>query len=155
MLSITTKWQVSIRPKHTSEQTPNVAPGQNIRHYSPHCDCFMISSQKYALEEQEQSMLSQVVVIDFAGQLDYMRDSCLAYRDLSVKGNSQEASASLFETLRWSETIPNATRVYIPEIDINKNNGNNGQQFDDDALLWAIQDRLTRAASGVIIQTLI
>ena len=147
-------WEMMIRPKHTSEKTPNVAPGQSIRHYSPHCDCFMISSQKSTLEQDEKSILSKAVVLDYAGQLKFMRNHCLAYRDLSSSGNSQEASASLFETLRWSESIPNATRVFIPEIIIpNGNDEDNSNQYDD-ALLWAVQDRLTRAASGIIIKSL-
>lgn len=146
-------WQMIIRPKHTSEETPNVAPGQSIRHYSPHCDCFMVSSQKSTLDEDEKSILSKAVVLDYAGQLKFMSDYCLAYRDLSSSGNSQQASASLFETLRWSESIPNATRVFIPEIIITNGNDDNPNQYDD-ALLWAIQDRLTRAASGIIIKSL-
>lgn len=160
LLPLKSKWQVSVRPRHTSEDTANVAPGQSIRHYSPHYDCFMISANKDSLEEQEKSMLSQVVVIDFAGQLQFMRNFSLAYRDLSAKGSSQEASASLFDTLRWSETIHNATRVYVPQIDTTQcgsgeNQNKISQKLDDDPLLWAIQDRITRAASGVIIEELI
>jgi tRNA threonylcarbamoyl adenosine modification protein (Sua5/YciO/YrdC/YwlC family) len=140
-------WNVSVQPKHTSETTPNVAPGQSIRHYSPHVDCYMISSDKNSVQKDELPILSQAVVLDYAGQLNYLQNQCLAYRDLSVAGNSQEASASLFQTLRWAETVPSATRVYVPQLTYLL-------QDNDNALLWAIQDRLTRAASGVIIDNL-
>ena len=75
------------------------------------------------------------------------RKFALAYRDLSENGNSKEAAANVFNTLRWSETVDGAKRVYFPEI--------NADDSLPDALVLAVKDRLTRAASGVVIENLI
>ena len=82
------------------------------------------------------------MVIDFNGGLLWLKDSCLQYRDLSVKGDMAEAASNLFAFLRWSETVEGATNVYM--IDIN-------EDFNAHAHRDAVKDRLFRAASGRIV----
>lgn len=53
------------------------------------------------------------VVIDFAGQLQGLQASSLAYSDLSAAGNAEEAAEGLFRALRWAERQPSAQRLLI------------------------------------------
>lgn len=136
----------------TGDDVNHVAPGQTIRHYSPNVLSYMIASSRYQKIENEWSarekeIVKTAVVIDFAGRLASLKDSALAYRDLSVDGNPSVAAANVFDTLRWSEMVPGAQRVYFPEINV-------GGKNEAEALALAVKDRLTRAASGVVIDSL-
>ena len=62
---------------------------------------------------------------------------------MSPVGDSSVAATNVFDTLRWSETVNGAQRVYFPELVVEEN--------IDDALILAVKDRLTRAASGVVV----
>lgn len=53
------------------------------------------------------------MVVDFAGQLKRLQASALAYSDLSVKGDAEEAAEGLFRALRWAEGQPLAQRLLI------------------------------------------
>ena len=87
----------------------------------------------------------------------------LAYWDISPSGDSAEAASAVFEALRWAEGIEGAVRVYFPELEIDNvavvGVGGEGEEEDeyrdDDPLAHALRDRLTRAASGEIVETLI
>lgn len=135
----------------TDETVANVAPGQTIRHYSPDIPSFILSNERIIqsseLSPEESHSLSKTVIIDFRGKLREWRDSCIAYRELSESGDSLEATKSVFETLRWAERVENAEQIIFPEILEN-------EPGKDDALVLALKDRLTRAASGVVIHTL-
>ena len=82
-----------------------------------------------------------------------LRPTCLAYRDLSTGRRAKEAAAGIFEALRWAEGIEGAERVYLPEISLDEEATQWGKEGDG-GLLWAVRDRLTRAASGVVIKEL-
>jgi L-threonylcarbamoyladenylate synthase len=136
----------------TGDDVNHVAPGQTIRHYSPNVLSYMIASSRYQNIENEWSarekeIVKTAVVIDFGGRLASLKDSALAYRDLSVDGNPSVAAAHVFDTLRWSELVQGAQRVYFPEINV-------GGKNEAEALALAVKDRLTRAASGVVIDSL-
>lgn len=136
----------------TGEDVNHVAPGQTIRHYSPNVLSYMVASFRYQKIEnewsaEEKNILKTAVVIDFGGRLVSMKEHALAYRDLSVDGNPHVAAANVFDTLRWSEMVQGAKRVYFPEIIVSSNN-------EAEALALAVKDRLTRAASGVVIDSL-
>ncbi len=180
-------FQVQSKRQATDENDSSVnhvAPGQTIRHYSPNVQSYMVSPEKYnrctrryensnsnengdddndlhvasILSEEELSNVRSAVVIDFGGKLKFLQGHALAYRDLSSSKDSSVAAARVFDTLRWSETVDGAMRVYFPEIDaveeqLDSNDDDNDN--DDDALILAVKDRLTRAASGVVINTLI
>ena len=84
------------------------------------------------------------VIIDFGGRLKYWKDVALAYRDLSPTGDSSMAAANVFDTLRWSETVDGAQRVYFPEIvavdaveQIGSNSSSDGEDVTNDALILA------------------
>jgi len=130
----------------------HVAPGQEIRHYSPDVPSFMLDAKFCASLQsntndcdQHASELSSAVLLDFGAQLAPLKAFALAYRDLSTSANATEAAANVFEALRWAESVPNASRVYFPQITLND---------ESSALLLALKDRLTRAASGVIVTSL-
>ena len=53
------------------------------------------------------------VIIDFSGQLKGLEGSAVAYSDLSVEGDTDEAAEGLFRALRWADTQPSAQRLLI------------------------------------------
>lgn len=144
---------VEARTKRATDETvAHVAPGQTIRHYSPDIPSFMLSKQRYEAEsepssEEDLAFLSKTVIIDFRGKLRKWKDHCVAYRELSESGDSPSATKSVFETLRWAERVEGADHIIFPEIAEN-------EPGKDDALVLALKDRLTRAASGVVIDEL-
>ena len=103
------------------------------------------------LNEKELDVLSQSVIIDYGKRLEQYKKYALAYRDLSSEGNPTIAASHLFETLRWSETIDGARRVFVPEIVLDKEIDDGKTAGDDDALILAVKDKLTRAASAVVV----
>jgi len=147
-------FDVSDSVKFTSEKTYNVAPGQTVKHYSPNVPCFMLGVSRQAgisesrrINDEELPILSQSVIIDYGKRLEQYKKHALAYRDLSSNGNPTIAASNIFETLRWSETIEGAKRVYVPEIVLEDDN----TIEDGRALVLAVKDKLTRAASAVVV----
>jgi L-threonylcarbamoyladenylate synthase len=155
------------------DHVATVAPGQTIRHYSPLIPSFVLSheciQQASALSNGNDNILQlqQAVVVDFGQAMVQWKNVALAYRDLSDVGDSAQAARCVFETLRWAEQVANAKRIFFPSLtsktttmkmeaaaDANAETipDNNNQQ--DDALLLAVEDRLTRAASGVVLERL-
>ena len=134
----------------TAEDAVNVAPGQTIRHYSPHIPSYLISSAcSSSLSLSTSSLADRLrssVVIDYGRRLLSWKDHAYAYRDLSPSGDSAPAARTIFETLRWAEEQP-VSRILFPELDV-------AEFAPDDALLLAVKDRLTRAASGVVLKGL-
>jgi hypothetical protein len=143
---------VEARTKKTTDETvATVAPGQTIRHYSPHIPSFILSKSRYdasALDsissENDKLYLSKSVLIDFGGKLKAWESHALAYRELSSSNDSAQATKLVFETLRWAETVDGANQILFPEI-------SEDDPDQHDALALALKDRLTRAASGVVI----
>jgi hypothetical protein len=139
----------------TGESVSHVAPGQTIRHYSPNVESYLISYERYAnksnvWKEEEMVCLKTAVIVDFAGRLKSLKEMALAYRDLSPDGDSNIAAAGVFDALRWSETVEGVQRVYFPQIII----VDEAKVGKNEALTLAIKDKLTRAASGVVIDIL-
>jgi len=161
------------KPRTTGDNVSHVAPGQTIKHYSPNVLSYIVSRRRYSemknndeitWNDEERLQLRTAVVIDFGGRLKSTQSLALAYRDLDEGGNSNIAAANVFDALRWSETVEGAERVYFPEIE--EDNGSYHEDNDDgagsgsvsgnaNALVLAVKDRLTRAASGVVVDTLI
>lgn len=132
----------------TADHVVNVAPGQTLRHYSPNVPSFLVSvesvQQQRDNDQTSNHVLETAVVLDYAGQLIEWKKFALAYRDLSPSGNSAEAAQVLFDTLRWAEHVKGAVRIFSPEMD----------ESSSDALVLALKDRLTRAASGRVVDSL-
>lgn len=144
--------RVTSRQRTTNEHTANVAPGQLIRHYSPNVPSFLVK-EPYRHDDNNngsllEKILSKTVVIDFGSRLVHWKSHALEYRDLSPEGNSKEAARQVFDTLRWAEQISNAERIVFPDFPTHIPPQN------DDALTIALKDRLTRAASGVVLDKL-
>lgn len=148
-----------------------VAPGQAVTHYAPDVPCYIIHSLQTTAPSSSSSsdnlreislswpqLLSQVVLIDYGGSYQHLREKVLAYRDLSPMKDSIEAARNLFDTLRWSEGIPHAQMVLITPVErmmdeslvINEEQRSllmEGKMVDDMSL--GVADRIFRAASGV------
>ena len=136
---------VSQLQRATLDHVANVAPGQTIRHYSPHVPSYLVSNN--CCNVLDRVKLQDSVVIDYGQRLVAWKDAARAYRDLSPTSNSSEAAQGIFETLRWAEQVDGAARILFPDL----------QQAPanlQDALFMAVKDRLTRAASGVVIESL-
>ncbi|EJK66196.1 hypothetical protein THAOC_12897, partial [Thalassiosira oceanica] len=67
--------------------------------------------------------------------------------DLSSDCEPEMAAANIFETLRWSETVSGAERVFVPDMQLDPN------ESEEHALTLAVKDKLTRAASAVVVET--
>lgn len=135
---------VSSTKKQQQKNVAAVSPGQCYRHYSPDIPSFILSSQAWE-NGTRSSDLSSTVVIDFHQKLIATKGDALAYRDLAASGDSSEAAQAVFETLRWAEQVEGATRIVFPELHVTDKT---------DALTLALKDRLTRAASGVVVDCL-
>ena len=146
-------FEVKDSVQYTPESVNNVAPGQTVKHYSPNVPCYMISldRQQSASEElsnDEKETLSKSVIVDYAGKMLRYKSYALAYRDLSPSGDAQRAAANVFETLRWTECVEGAVRVFVPDL---SSEVENKSVREGEALVLAVKDKLTRAASGVVV----
>jgi L-threonylcarbamoyladenylate synthase len=105
----------------------------------------VLHSQKATLAE------NGVVLLDFNGQLEYLRPFALEYRDLSSSGSSVEGARNLFDYLRWAECIPQARMVLVARLsmDGSKNSKDSHSSESDNKLALGLSDRMFRAASGV------
>ena len=162
-------------PKSEEEREQEVAagqqaPGQAITHYAPDVPCFIVNSLSMevnsaadqrdhtdavnkSLSLSQSDLTSGSVVIDFHGRLSALQSHALAYRDLSSRGSSAEAARALFDTLRWSEGIAGATRVFIAAIPLPTMSSVDNAAATDMTL--GLVDRIFRAASGVSVDLVI
>jgi len=165
---------LALTKKATDETVPNVAPGQTIRHYSPDIPSFILSkslcrtasipsscmsNRPTTTNDDDKIFLRKSVLIDFGGKLKAWEHLSLAYQDLSETADSAEATNGVFETLRWAERIRDANQILFPEISDEMeeqecSSTDSMSTFSPDALTLALKDRLTRAASGVVIDSL-
>ena len=144
--------------QQVTEATATVSPGQNIRHYSPNVPSFLLSTQcvdtlvklSSSSSSSITNLLQGTVILDFAGQCTNLRDNVLAYRDLSPSGDSAQAAQWVYKSLRWAEQVPHAHYILFAPLDTTKYN----HTSTSNALLLAVQDRLIRAASGVVLDSL-
>jgi len=142
------------------------APGQLITHYAPDVPTFMIrraadpttgdagvdvlggdaaggDAVAGGTVAARQAALHESVVLDYGGYLIAYADQALAYRDLSPKGDTQEAARGLFAALRWTEDIEGAKRVLICDVMAA------APATDEHAA--TVADRAFRAASGRVL----
>ena len=139
--------------QYTPENVHNVAPGQTVKHYSPNVPCYMISLERQQsasekLSNIEKETLSKSVIVDYAGKMLRYKSYALAYSDLSPSGDAQRAAANVFKTLRWTESVEGAARVFVPDI---SSEAESKSVNEGEALVLAVKDKLTRAASGVVV----
>jgi L-threonylcarbamoyladenylate synthase len=128
--------------------TASVAPGQSIRHYSPHVPSYLLSASCCGVTTPSARILAQAVVLDYGSQLVGWQSSALAYRDTSPTACAAEAAQGIYQTLRWAEQVPEARFIlFAPPV-------SSAADQPADALLLAVQDRLQRAASGVVLDSL-
>ena len=156
------------RSKFKVVQEAMDGPGQLLTHYSPSVPAFLISPSSFLLTCQTNDHrvviatpdgvfvpLAKTIVLDFrdmvASQLpgENGQKGCLAYRNLSVAGSAAEASREVFDALRWTETVDGAEAVIFPLL--SEFQESDGTSANEDELLAAVEDRLFRAASGVVV----
>jgi len=131
-----------IRTKESSkkvaeEEIPQIAPGQLLTHYAPdNVESFLWEEDSNGFELPHS--LKDTIVVDFGGSMARFKSKALAYRDLSSKGNVDEACKAVFDVLRWTETVENAKAVLLPNV----------IQVINQGSALALDDRLYRAASG-------
>ena len=130
------------------------APGQCLTHYAPDVNTSIVVEDRYASANKPEAIrnarpcpcpLSECVVIDFGGRLEWMKGHALGYRDLSCKGDFQEAGRHLFDTLRWTEDVESVRHVLLVDITAPGGTCINSTSKEHAA---AVADRLFRAASG-------
>ena len=137
--------------QRVSEVTATVAPGQTIRHYSPNVPSFLLSPGCVSADYDSVSLKSALkgaVVLDYGRQCEAWRDHVLDYRDLSATRDSAQAAQWIYESLRWAEQIPGASHILFAPLE------SGDDVVEADALMLAVQDRLMRAASGVVLESL-
>jgi len=117
-----------------------VAPGQAITHYAPDIPCIIATSLtmiktddidscstyniSYSLDVSNSSNklnahkenLEKFVMVDMGGSFKSFSHMFLAYRDLSITGDTKEAARNLFSSLRWAESIQNTDLILLPHI---------------------------------------
>ena len=139
--------------QRVTEATATVAPGQNIRHYSPNVPSFLLSSTCVAglssAGIDTTALLQGAVILDYGQQLASWKGQVLAYRDLSATKDPAEAAQWIYDCLRWAEQVADAQCILFPSLLHDDDSGTGA-----DALLLAVHDRLTRAASGVTLDSL-
>lgn len=121
------------------------SPGQLLVHYAPRLKTQLISIQEnqHSTDFREMSLdeLRRTVVLDFAGRLANLKASVGHYRDLSPAGDLRGAVYSLFDSLRWAESVVESDGllwIFDPLL----------VEHKSDELFLALQDRIFRAASG-------
>jgi len=153
------------------------APGQAVTHYAPDIPCFIVESIALfgvtgfpsmiehaaavarTMHVSRSQLDTEVVIIDYGQALSALAGISLAYRDLSVRKNAQEAAHRLFDTLRWSESITGARMVLLAfPIRCSSSSPVKEQQpffqsgdYDKYDLTLGLMDRIFRAASGTSI----
>jgi hypothetical protein len=152
------------------------APGQAVTHYAPDIPCFIVqsilmvrctvigpSADARTMLLSRAQLREEVVVIDYGNALSALDGMTLAYRDLSVQKNAQEAARRLFDTLRWSEGVLGAGMVLLASVLTSRADDtvthcqpsvlHSGDRDYDGKydLTLGLMDRIFRAASGTSI----
>lgn len=148
----------SLSSRTVEETQATVAPGQTIKHYSPRIPSFLLAPSLLSnpttnnKEGKLTEFLQRSIVLDFGGRMGAWKSSAKQYRDLSAAGDSSQAAQCVFEALRWAERIDaEAQYIVFPQV-VQAGEGSNKEAHD--ALTLALHDRLTRAASGVVLDSL-
>mmetsp|Transcript_1182 Transcript_1182/g.1703 ORF Transcript_1182/g.1703 Transcript_1182/m.1703 type:complete len:396 (-) Transcript_1182:164-1351(-) len=125
---ISTPVRATRKPKSVEVEEPipaepvkgSVAPGQELKHYAPDADTWLISptvadslmnlagpnaSVELKTDGGETSNMecNKAVLIDFKGSLSNVKPYFKGYYDLSLQGDVTEAARLVFETLRKAE----------------------------------------------------
>ena len=143
-------------PVHTkksdskSKAAATIAPGQTVQHYAPRVPSCMVTDDCPASRDDNDSGV--LVVMDVNGRLaargwTTAQNAAIVYRNLGP--DAAAAAQTVFATLRWAESVPQARLIVFPAV-IAFEDGDS----DTSGLVGALRDRLNRAASGVIVSNL-
>jgi len=133
------------------------APGQAITHYSPDIVCFIAASVRFTdvvetsagnpnIVVVDENELKSMVVIDYGNNLETLRCLVSSYKNLSHALDPSEGARNLFDILRWSETVADATAVMLPQINAGT---------EKDSIVLGLIDRIYRAASGKVVELIV
>ena len=137
------------REREQESEVGQEAPGQLITHYAPDVPAFVVRRGEHGQAPSPELVASVrgSIVLDFGGYLRELADvdggQCVAYRDLSPSGDTQEAARNLFAALRWTETVEGAERVLMADLVAA------APETDEHAA--SVADRVFRAASGRVV----
>ncbi|OQS00077.1 hypothetical protein THRCLA_06252 [Thraustotheca clavata] len=112
-----------------------VAPGQLLTHYAPDVETYML--EPLTVSPTPTAQMKSWVILDFRGALAHLKPHVAGYLDLSTTGDIAQAAHVVFDSLRWAEQVPGATRILIPDV---------SKVHHEHAS--ALHDRLYRASSG-------
>jgi L-threonylcarbamoyladenylate synthase len=129
-----------LKRDHAKAETEKLeAPGQFLRHYSPNIESLLYKGQQLPNDK--------VVLLDFGGTFVHLKGEVKYYRDLSEKGDVLQAIYSIFDSLRWAETLPDVDLCLIAHlIECMPENIQNREHLD------GLFDRIFRATSGKLYQ---
>lgn len=154
----------SLSSRTVEETEATVAPGQTVKHYSPRIPSFLLSRDLIAAvsaattqsekdKDEWIQLLQHSIVLDFGGRLAPWKSMAKEYRDMSPSADSSQAAQCVFEALRWAERInAEAKFIVFPQV-VPPLDSSLSASFTEDALTLALHDRLTRAASGVVLDS--
>ena len=117
------------------------APGQFIKHYSPILDTYVINEGDeqcgYKLNGKD---FKTTVLIDYNGKMKNRYGQIFGYyRDLSLLGSEEEVMHNLYDYLRWAESLENANKIVICDLEIHMKENNH---------LITFVDRIKKASSS-------
>ena len=133
--------------KIVSEEIETESPGQFLKHYSPNLDSYILkkgnSDFKTSLESNSEVNLTKSILIDFGTAFKSMKDDFGIYLDLSPEGDLREAMKNYYSFLRGVEEKEDMTRIFIVDLNENKNLIKKNVEFID-----SLQDKIFRSCEG-------
>ena len=193
------EWAGEKRAVEQPEEEPiqgEEAPGQLITHYAPDIPTYILrvvddddgggggGTGGYSNDTSTASSrsppvyaeaMSDTIIVDFNGSLQWLSSSAMAYRDLSVSGDAKEAARCVFVALRWTETCTRcpttasasdpgieakeaaasagAKRVFVADIQsvVDRYSASMAESPTNADHAASVADRLFRAASGRVV----
>lgn len=95
------------------------APGQFLKHYSPLLDTFVIEERDNCSCSLSENEFKYTVLLDFNGKMKEKFGNIFGfYKDLSLNGSEDEVMHNLYDYLRWAESMNNAKKILICDLEI-------------------------------------
>lgn len=145
LLDYNLDYSVQIKSKTKSLKTPEIAPGQSIKHYSPNVNTILLSSKSSITLETITKLIDNRIInkdlinigiIDFNNIGNELSEIVKVYLDLSSNGNIKEAKLNIYDYLRKMEHNNICQLLLLKDDNVNDTN------------YLSLIDRMFRASSG-------